>query len=974
MCGRVIFLFASLLGFDDLFMVEKGGRPPTTDGDRSITRESKKAKGLVLVDQEMLEGSPIVGAMETEAGEGGSHPETDGMEMMGEAARRDPRGLISYKDKLIQVNGVWDGAQGNEDEDWLAQCRRDEEEEKEAMKAYEQTGEDDPLNPYFQFDVLEKLEQCKRWRNALIGKLMGKRLGAKFLWNRIHRLWNLEGEYKVLDLENDHYLVEFEKTQDYLFIQQQGPWIVADHYLIVQRWRPNFDPHDEKVRKLAVWIRIPGVPREFYTFKDLWRMRNMVGRTLRIDESSLRTGGLGSHEEVTDRGRFARICVEVNLSKSLLSKFRIGQRQLYIGYGGLHLICFLCGQYGHRKDVCSLNPVINKQVEVNTGENPHGAQPEHCHGESPIAGEVAKSQEEDRFGTWMTVQRRNNKRAAASPKNKEQSGGKGNTRGAHDGQGQKNKGSGSRFESLGEEGAKETRRTNAKVVAESGQSRRNSDARRRKGGLEKNSPIQVPVNAVLTPEKQLYSPSTSGDHSKGLSLQSPVREAILVSRANSKWKSQEVVSMPKKDLFVGPGGSVQVQVDPGPEVNPSPELSRAAVDESGRGKAMHSEGRVAMALDDITNVDGERRPHVAGKKGFSSLIKDLVYQNKIQVLALLETRISGKRADSIVRKLGFDDSFRREAEGFSGGIWLLWNKNTTTISILEENHQFVHSKLTWLGAGKEEYFTFVYGSPQRIERRTLWDNLKRLNSVGVDKWAVMGDFNVLLEEGEKQGGSGFCAGNADEFSSCLSDCSLLDVGFSGPKFTWKRGGLQERIDRLVVNEAWHLEFPNRSIMHLLFNGSDHRPILIRDDSSADIARGQKPFRFLAAWLTDERFGGVVKDCWQNNSAWVPAKTKFQQEASLWHQNCFKRDQRKKYHLQRRLKGIEEQLCRGPSETLDRLHREIWQDLNSIFIQEELTWFQRSRCNWLAFGDRNSRFFHSATVARTRRNKVTALEK
>ncbi|XP_061374680.1 uncharacterized protein LOC133316898 [Gastrolobium bilobum] len=254
-----------------------------------------------------------------------------------------------------------------EDDDWLAQCKREEAEDDEALKAYEQSGDNDPLNPYYQFDVLEKLEQCRRWRKALIVKLVGKMIGARMLWNRLHRLWNLEGEYKVLDLENDHYMVEFEKTQDYVFVQQQGPWVVADHYLIVQRWRPNFDPYDDKVKKLAVWIRIPGVPREFYTHKDLWRMGNMVGRTLRIDESSLRISGQGQLEEITDRGRFACICVEVDLSKSLLSKFRIGQRQLFIGYGGLHQICFLCGQYGHKGDQCPLNPENMKKTEVNEG-------------------------------------------------------------------------------------------------------------------------------------------------------------------------------------------------------------------------------------------------------------------------------------------------------------------------------------------------------------------------------------------------------------------------------------------------------------------------------------------------------------------------------------------------------------------------------------------------------------------------------
>ncbi|XP_061348903.1 uncharacterized protein LOC133294266 [Gastrolobium bilobum] len=176
----------------------------------------------------------------------------------------------------------------------------------------------------------------------------------------------------------------------------------------------------------------------------------------------------------------------------------------------------------------------------------------------------------------------------------------------------------------------------------------------------------------------------------------------------------------------------------------------------------------------------------AGKKGFSSLIKDLVYQNKVQVLVLLETRISGRKADKVVRNLGFDSFFLREAAGFSGGIWILWNKNIATVRILEEDHQFVHSKIVWVDSGLEELFTFVYASPRRMERKVLWDNLRSLASVG-GKWATMGDFNVYMEEGEKQGGAVVNWDSIQDFNSCLSDCGLSDLGASGPMFTWRRG-------------------------------------------------------------------------------------------------------------------------------------------------------------------------------------------
>lgn len=41
---------------------------------------------------------------------------------------------------------------------------------------------------------------------------------------------------------------------------------------------------------------------------------------------------------------------------------------------------------------------------------------------------------------------------------------------------------------------------------------------------------------------------------------------------------------------------------------------------------------------------------------------------------------------------------------------------------------------------------------------------------------------------------------------------------------------------------------------------------------------------------------------------------------------------------------------------------------------EAKWKQRSTCNWLANGDRNSRFFHALASSRLRRNLVLQIQK
>ena len=60
---------------------------------------------------------------------------------------------------------------------------------------------------------------------------------------------------------------------------------------------------------------------------------------------------------------------------------------------------------------------------------------------------------------------------------------------------------------------------------------------------------------------------------------------------------------------------------------------------------------------------------------------------------LLEPRISGVKADSVIKGLGFGCSHRIEVEGFSEGIWILWEEDVG-ISICCNNWQFVHMKVS----------------------------------------------------------------------------------------------------------------------------------------------------------------------------------------------------------------------------------------------------------------------------------------
>lgn len=60
-----------------------------------------------------------------------------------------------------------------------------------------------------------------------------------------------------------------------------------------------------------------------------------------------------------------------------------------------------------------------------------------------------------------------------------------------------------------------------------------------------------------------------------------------------------------------------------------------------------------------------------------------------------------------------------------------------------------------------------------------------------------------------------------------------------------------------------------------------------------------------------------------------------------------------------------------SERMLRLEVKL-KERREILLQEELLWLQKSRNECLKVGDGNTKFFHTSTLIKRRRNKVEAL--
>ncbi|KAG5124795.1 hypothetical protein JHK82_031532 [Glycine max] len=156
---------------------------------------------------------------------------------------------------------------------------------------------------------------------------------AELLRPRFNEVGHKMGRFKLLT---------FTLAGDYNFALLEGMWMVANHYLILQRWRPLFLMNVEKEKNVAIWIQIQRLPIELYNDVFLNKIGSSLGKFLKVDRLT----------SIHYRGKFARICVELDLEKPLEMHIYVRGHKLYLEYEGLHSICFWCGLVRHKKDQC----------------------------------------------------------------------------------------------------------------------------------------------------------------------------------------------------------------------------------------------------------------------------------------------------------------------------------------------------------------------------------------------------------------------------------------------------------------------------------------------------------------------------------------------------------------------------------------------------------------------------------------------
>lgn len=161
----------------------------------------------------------------------------------------------------------------------------------------------------------------------------------KFIMVKCNLEWKVAGEVNIMDIGNGFTLIKFSNEIDCNNFFEGQPRFVSRQVCSLQRWKKVFDPVEEPITLVLLWVRIPWLPLEVCRDSTLNKILKPIGEVLRL--MSL---------ELISKGLFARVCIAVDLSKPIkmeIKYHRVVVHYYLLNYESIIDICYDCGNQDH---------------------------------------------------------------------------------------------------------------------------------------------------------------------------------------------------------------------------------------------------------------------------------------------------------------------------------------------------------------------------------------------------------------------------------------------------------------------------------------------------------------------------------------------------------------------------------------------------------------------------------------------------
>ncbi|CAO2142968.1 unnamed protein product [Urochloa humidicola] len=274
--------------------------------------------------------------------------------------------------------------------------------------------------------------------------------------------------------------------------------------------------------------------------------------------------------------------------------------------------------------------------------------------------------------------------------------------------------------------------------------------------------------------------------------------------------------------------------------------------------------------------------------------------------------------------------------------------------------------------------TNVYAPADHHDSLVFLAELNEVAALIPGNWVLAGDFNLTRSANDNSNG----AVNpvlTSAFNDLIHDLCLVDLPLLDRLFTWsnqREHPTLARLDRILLNNAMSLAFPNTSLTSLPKPTSDHTPIQLKLSTTIP-----KPnlFRFENGWLKHRDYLPAVLPAWHHAGSQDAAAALVRSlKATRCASKVWARGKRAFPTLTSNCKftiflfDVLEEGC--DLSAGEQLLRRLCRDRLALDVRERAAyWKQRGKQRAIREADSNTQFFHAHASQRLRRNHIRTLE-
>lgn len=112
---------------------------------------------------------------------------------------------------------------------------------------------------------------------------MGSHPNIEVVRAYVKQKWALKGNVEISALSKGLLSFTFSCEEDKLRILCGSPWMVGKTALVLQKWHPNLNMNDSLLVQVPVWVKLLGLPLEYWVECIFSRFASSFGELLSID-------------------------------------------------------------------------------------------------------------------------------------------------------------------------------------------------------------------------------------------------------------------------------------------------------------------------------------------------------------------------------------------------------------------------------------------------------------------------------------------------------------------------------------------------------------------------------------------------------------------------------------------------------------------------------------------------------------------